>query len=170
MADGGGLASAMAGQPVSYMERTRLYYRALGYQSDYVWAHHADVPFARLAKPLAESRIALVTTASSPSAVRADGSVAKQVWSGDVSPPPEKLHTDNVAWDKESTHTRDRESFLPIETARQLANEGRFAGLAAHFHGVPTEYSQRKTLEHDAPQVLLRLRDDGADAAILCPL
>ena len=158
------------GDPVGYMERTRLYYRALGYQQDYTWAHYVDVPFARLAKPLADCRIALVTTASSPSAVRADGTVAKQVWFGDVSPPPEKLHTDNVAWDKESTHTRDRESFLPIETARQLASEGRFAGLAAHFHGVPTEYSQRKTLEHDAPQVLSRLRDDGADAAILCPL
>ena len=160
----------MAGQPVPYMERTRLYYRALGYDSDYVWAHFADVPFTRLAKPLADCRIGLVTTASSPAAVRADGSVAKQVWSGSVSPPPERLFTDNVAWDKESTHTRDRESFLPIETVAGLARDGRFAGLAAHFHGVPTEYSQRKTLEHDAPQVLSRLRDDGADAAILCPL
>jgi D-proline reductase (dithiol) PrdB len=164
------LASAMVGQPVPYMERTRLYYRALGYPSDYVWAHYADVPFAHLAKPLSDCRIALITTASSPSGVRADGSVAKQVWSGDVAPPPERLFTDNVAWDKESTHTRDRESFLPIETAAGLAREGRFAGLTQHFHGVPTEYSQRKTLEHDAPQVLSRLRGDGADAAILCPL
>ena len=48
--------------------------------------------------------------------------------------------------------------------------EGRIGGLAPRFHGVPTEYSQRKTLEEDAPQVLARLRDDGADAAILCPL
>ena len=166
------VAAAMtpSNEPVRYMERTRRYYRALGYEQDYVWAHYADVPFARLAKPLADCRIALVTTASPLTAVRADGSVAKQVWSGSVSPPPESLFTDNVAWDKESTHTRDRESFLPIETAGLLAREGRFAGLAAHFHGVPTEYSQRKTLTADAPQVLSRLRADGADAAILCPL
>ncbi len=164
-------AAAMTNnEPVGYMERTRLYYRALGYEQDYVWAHYADVPFARLAKPLADCRIALLTTASPLTAVRGDGSVAKQVWSGRVSPPPERLFTDNVAWDKESTHTRDRESFLPIETASLLAREGRFAGLAEHFHGVPTEYSQRKTLEHDAPQILARLRADGADAAILCPL
>ena len=160
----------MVEQPVPYMERTRHYYRALGYESDYVWAHFADVPFARLGKPLGECRIGLVTTASAPAAVRADGTVAKQVWSGAVSPPPERLVTDNVAWDRESTHTRDRESFLPIESAARLAGEGRFASLTAHFHGVPTEYSQRKTLELDAPQVLSRLRDDGADAAILCPL
>lgn len=61
------------------MERTRLHYRALGYEQDYVWAHYVDVPFARLAKPLAECRIALVTTASPLTAVRDDGSVAKQV-------------------------------------------------------------------------------------------
>lgn len=85
-------------------------------------------------------------------------------------PPPERFFTDNVSWDNESTHTRDRESFLPIETAGLLARRGHLAGLAAHFHGVPTEYSQRKTLTEDAPQILSRLQADGADAVILCPL
>jgi hypothetical protein len=84
--------------------------------------------------------------------------------------PAERPFTDNVAWDKESTHTRDRGSYLPIEVATELASEGVFAGIAAHFHGIPTEYSHRKTLTVDAPQVLSRLRDDGADVAVLCPL
>jgi D-proline reductase (dithiol) PrdB len=152
-------------EPVRYMERTRHYYRALGYTTDYVWAKHDDVPFARLGKPLSTARIALVTTASP-----VDFSGTKQVWSGPVSPPPPTLHTASVAWDKESTHTDDRESFLPIESAWALAAEGLFGSLAPRFHGVPTDYSQRKTVERDAPQVLARLRDDGADAAILCPL
>lgn len=56
----------MTDAAVPYMERARNYYRALGYQKDYVWAHCADVPFARLAKPLGEARIAMVTTASPP--------------------------------------------------------------------------------------------------------
>ena len=154
-----------ADEPVRYIERTREYYRALGYAKDYVWAQHDEVPFVRLAKPLSASRIALITTASP-----ADFRGIKQVWSGPVSPPPARLVTTNLAWDKESTHTDDRESFLPIEAASNLAAEGVFAGLTARFHGVPTEYSQRKTTEEDAPQVLRRLRDDGADAAILCPL
>ena len=154
-----------ADDPVRYMERTRHYYRALGYASDYVWATFDDVPFARLSKPLSQARIGLVTTASPPAF-----SGVKQVWSGAVSPPPPALFTANVAWDKESTHTEDRASYLPIEAASELAAEGLFAALAPRFHGVPTEYSQRKTLEEDAPQVLARLRDDGADAAILCPL
>ncbi len=156
---------AEADIPVSYMDRTRHYYRALGYANDYVWATFADVPFTPLPRPLSDLRIALITTAS-PAGF--DG--VKRVWSAPVSPPPSSLFTDNVAWDKESTHTNDRESFLPIEAASELAREGIFKGLTARFHGVPTEYSQRKTREQDAPEVLARVRQDGADAAILCPL
>jgi hypothetical protein len=123
------------------------------------------VPFTPPAKPLSDLRIALITTASP-----ADFDGVKRVWSGAVSPPPEKLFTDNVAWDKESTHTNDRASFLPIEAAFQLVATGVFAGLTPRFHGVPTEYSQRKTRTEDAPEILARVRADGADAAILCPL
>ena len=158
-------AIAEAEAPVPYMERTRHYYRALGYASDYVWATFEDVPFLPLAKPLSDLRVALITTASP---LNFDG--VKRVWSGVVSPPPQKLFTDNVAWDKESTHTDDRGSFLPIEAACELVGEGMFAGLTPHFHGVPTEYSQRKTKTEDAPEILKRVRQDGADAAILCPL
>jgi D-proline reductase (dithiol) PrdB len=156
---------AEADAAVPYMERTRRYYRALGYSNDYSWATFDDVPFTPPAKPLAKLRVALITTASP-----ADFDGVQRVWSGAVSPPPEKLFTDNVAWDKESTHTNDRASFLPIEAASELAGEGRFAGLTARFHGVPTEYSQRKTKMEDAPEILARVREDGADAAILCPL
>jgi len=155
----------VADAPIRYMERTRHYYRALGYKRDYVWANFADVPFTRLPKPLSQLRIALITTASP-----ADFDGVKRVWSGNISPPPPRLHTNSVAWDKESTHTNDRESFLPIEAASQLAAEGLFAGLTARFHGVPTEYSQRKTCEEDAPEILKRVREDGADAALLTPL
>ena len=155
---------------VPYMERTRNYYRALGYETDYVWAQFAEVPFARLATPLGEARIAVVTTAGPPQRDNLDAAGRKLVWSGKVAPPPPGLVTDNLAWDKESTHTNDRESYLPIEAADALAREGLFAGLAPRFHGVPTEYSHRKTSEQDAPQVLARLREDRADAALLCAL
>jgi D-proline reductase (dithiol) PrdB len=146
---------ADADVPIKYMDRTRDYYRALGYAQDYIWATFDDVPFSQPAIPLSDMRIALITTASP---LDFDG--VKRVWSGHVSPPPPKLFTDNVAWDKESTHTNDRASFLPIEAASELASEGLFGGLAARFHGVPTKYSQRKTVTEDAPEVLSRVRDD----------
>jgi len=155
----------VAESPVRYMERTRHYYRALGYDNDYLWATFDHVPFTQAPKAASDLRIALITTASPP-----DFNGEKRVWSGLVSPPPKQLFTDNVAWDKESTHTDDTASFLPIEAAFGLAAEGALMGLTKYFHGVPTEYSQRKTREKDAPEVLARVRKDEADAAILCPL
>jgi D-proline reductase (dithiol) PrdB len=158
------------GEPIRYIDRTRDYYRALGYPADYVWARFDAVPFARLSRPLSGSRIALVTTSGPADRGNRDARGVKHVWSGPVSPPPDSWFTDDLSWDKASTHMRDRESFLPIETAGALAAEGLFAGLTPHFHGVPTEYSHRKTMEEDAPALLARLRDERADGVLLFPI
>ena len=77
---------ADADVPIKYMDRTRHYYRALGYTQDYIWATFDDVPFSQPAKPLSEMRIVLITTASP---LDFDG--VKRVWSGRVSPPPPKF-------------------------------------------------------------------------------
>ena len=95
---------------------------------------------------------------------------SKQVWSGATAEPPERLYTDDLAWDKQATHTDDVESFLPIERLRAHAAAGRIGSLTARFHGVPTDYSQRRTIEVDAPEVLRRCREDEADVALLVPL
>ena len=163
------MTDTLQGRPVPYMERTRLYYRALGYDNDYVWAHHDNAPFSRLAKPLNRSTVALVTTAGPPDRSNRDGSNRKQVWSGEVNDPPTKFDTD-LAWDKEATHTDDRETFLPIDAMKRLVAAGFVGSLAPRFHGVPTDYSHRKTSEHDAPEILRRLREDGVDAVLLAAL
>ena len=51
-------------QPIPYMQRTRDYYIAIGYTTPYHWAHYNDAPFTKLAKPLAQARVAIVTTAA----------------------------------------------------------------------------------------------------------
>ena len=51
-------------EAIPYMARTRAWYLALGYDNPYVWARHDETPFMRLIKPLATSRVALVTTAA----------------------------------------------------------------------------------------------------------
>jgi hypothetical protein len=157
------------GDTVRYIERTREYYRALGYTKDYVWARYDEVPFARLGKPLREARIGLVTTAHPPDRSNRDAKGIRHVWSGPVEPLP-ALNTDNLAWDRESTHTEDRESFMPIEAVTGFVRGGVIGSVTARFHGVPTEYSQRKTIEVDAPGILARLREDGADAVLLSAL
>ena len=158
---------------VSYIDRTREFYRAQGYERPYRWARCHDVPFARLAKPLSECRLTLVTTAGPFHEQPPEDGVlrgAKQVWAGPTGATPERLYTDDLAWDREATHTDDVESFLPLGQLRELAGAGRIGSLAARFHGVPTDYSQRRTREQDAPEILRRCREDGVDAALLVPL
>jgi hypothetical protein len=158
---------------VSYIDRTREFYRAQGYERPYRWARFREVPFAPLAKPLSQCRVTLVTTAS-PFRGQSfrDGVLRgeKQVWSGPTSEPPERLYTDDLAWDMGATHTNDVESFLPLRQLAAYAAAGRSGSLAARFHGVPTDYSHRRTREQDAPEVLKRCREDDAEVALLIPL
>lgn len=155
--------------PVPYMERTRNYYRALGYTKDYVWANYADVPFVRPVKPVRKMKVALISTAGPGDRSHRDEHNRRHVWSGLVANPPETFDTD-MAWDKESTHTDDRETFLPIDAAQRLIADGTLGTLAASFHTAPTDYSQQKTIEQDAPEILRRVRDEAVDAAILTAL
>ena len=155
-------------EPVEYMERTRDYYRAQGFERDYEWACARDVPFARLERPLAESTLGLVTT-SMPFALVPDRT-HKEVCSSSVASPPERMYADDLAWDRQATHLDDLDSFLPVHRLAELSRQGRFARLAERFHCLPTEYSQRRTREIDAPEIERRLREDGADVALLVPL
>ena len=158
---------------VSYLDRTREFYAAQGYDKPYGWACHGHAPFAPLPRPLSECTVTVVTSAS-PWHERApvDGVLRgqKQVWSGDTDAIPERLYTDDLAWDKEATHTNDVDSFLPIRQLRALEREGRIGAVAPRFHGVPTDYSRRRTRELDAPEILRRCREDGVDVALLVPL
>lgn len=156
-------------EPIGYMERTRLYYRALGYQTDYVWSTFEEVPFAPLIKPLASAKVVLITTASPLDQSNRDASGRKIVWSGKVENAPKQFATD-VAWDRDSTHTDDRETFLPVDAASGLASDGMFGGLTDHFIGAPTVYSQATTMQVHAPEILAKVKADCADAAILTAL
>jgi hypothetical protein len=92
------------------------------------------------------------------------------VFSAPSDPPPGGLYTMHRSWDKEATHTDDLDSFFPINRARELAAAGRIGSVSPRFYGLPTEYSQRKTNEIDAPEVLRLCREDSVDVALLVAL
>ena len=153
--------------PVAYMARTRAYYEAQGFERPYLYAHHDEAPFAALPKPLAECTVGLVTTAS---VYPRQPLEPRRVESAPVDPAPSRLYTSDLSWDKGATHTDDVESFCPIAALSALAREGVIGALTPRFHCAPTEYSQRATREHDAPEILRRLEEDGCDVALLVPL
>ena len=149
---------------VSYIDKSREYYLARGHANPYRWATHEDAPFAPLAKPLSESRVALLTTA----ALTRDN--LTKVYCAQTEPPPAAMYTEHRSWDKKATHTRDVESFLPIRRLREFAAAGRIGGLSPRFYGAPADFSQRRTIEEHAPAVLDFCRADAIDVALLVPL
>jgi D-proline reductase (dithiol) PrdB len=163
--------------PISYMQRTRDYYLALGYDNPYRWAHFEDVPFTPLAKPLVQSRLALITTAApfqpgagdqGPGATLNAAAKFYRVYSAPTDTTPD-LRIAHVSYDRVHTSARDPNTWFPLERLKEAVAAGRIGGLTARFHGLPTNRSQRTTIERDAPELLDHCREDGADVALLVP-
>jgi hypothetical protein len=169
-------AAAEHDVPIPYMQRTRDYYQAIGF-APYRWAHFADVPFTSLAKPLAQSRVALITTAAPFQAGVGDqGPGAKynaaakfyKVYSDSTETIPD-LRISHVGYDRKHTAADDQRTWLPLAALQQAVKAGRIGSLTSRFHGAPTNRSQRVTTERDAPELLKRCREDGAEVALLVP-
>jgi hypothetical protein len=163
--------------PVPYMARTREYYAAIGYTTPYRWAHYVEAPFQPLRKPLAESRITIITTAAPFDPAKGDqGPGAKyngaakfySVYDGDTSKPHD-LRISHIAYDRLHTSAEDSGTWFPLTQLQRLAAEGRIGEVAPRFFGAPTNRSHRVTIETDAPEILARCQADRVDAAVLVP-
>src|SRR5260221_5008551 len=161
--------------PFPYLQRIRDYYQALGYGAPYRWAHYAEVPFAPLRKPLAASRIGLVTTAAPYDPDKGDqgpgapyNAAAKfyTVYSGDTARDHD-LRISHVGYDRTHTTAQDSNSWFPLPALRRATASGRIGELAPRFHGAPTNRSHRVTLDQDCPELLARVREDKVDAVVL---
>jgi D-proline reductase (dithiol) PrdB len=162
---------------IPYMQRTRDYYLALGYGNPYRWAHFVDVPFTPLGMPLGRARVALVTTAApfqpeagdqGPTAPYNAAAKFYEVYSGPADGTPD-LRISHVGYDRANTRPADIDAYVPLARLREAAAAGRIGALTARFHGAPTNRSHRVTTDTDAPEILRRCQEDGADAAILVP-
>jgi len=163
--------------PIPYMQRTRDYYRAIGYTTPYRWAHHIGAPFQPLKKPLAQSRITIVTTAApyrpdkgdqGPGAAYNGGAKFYQVYSGDTSQQHD-LRISHIGYDRVHTSAEDSGTWFPLPQLLRLRDAHRIGAVTQHFHGAPTNRSHRVTIETDAPEILRRCREDDTDVAVLVP-
>jgi D-proline reductase (dithiol) PrdB len=163
--------------PIPYMARTREYYQAIGYDTPYRWAHYVDAPFQPLRKPLAQSRVAIITTAAPFDPTKGDqgagatyngGAKFYSVYDGDSSKPYD-LRISHIAYDRVHTSAEDSGTWFPLPNLQRLARERRIGEVAPRFFGAPTNRSHRVTLDTDAPEILARCRADQVDAAVLVP-
>ena len=142
-------------QPVGYMERTRKYYQAQGFDKPYDWATFEEVPFAALKKPLSKSRVGLITTAA---LYDREASDPRFVDSFSTSAPPKRLYANDLSWDKNATHLTDPESYLPLHGLSEPINPGLIEVLTPQFTCAPTENGIRRPMPHTPPNLFARLQ------------
>jgi hypothetical protein len=161
---------------VRYIDKTREYYLREGYDKPYRWAHFDDAPFTPLKKPLAESRVALIST--SEIAQRSAEDQRKWFEKGEMGnvysipsdTPLDDLYSQSMSFDKHATSLDDVNAFFPITRLHEMAAAGRIGDVAPNAHALFNAYSQRLTREVDAPEVLDRCRADAVDVALMVPV
>lgn len=161
--------------PIPYLHRIRTFYKTLGYGKPYRWAQYSDVPFTALSKPLAESRVALVTTAApyqpdkgeqGPGAPYNSAAKFYTVYSSSTGSEPD-LRVSHIGIDRKHTTAEDMRSWFPLKQLKRLASEGVIGGITGRFYGAPTNRSQKRTIGVDCPEIYERIREDGGDVAVI---
>ena len=157
---------------VRYIDKTRDYYAAEGYGKPYEWAHFDHIPFtpfAAVGKPLAQCRVGLVTTSEMArrGALVGPDDPMRLVYSLSTGIGVDELYSRKAAYDRYATTLDDVDSYLPLTHLRRFVAEGRIAAVAPRFQTIYFEYSQRKTLTVDAPEIVKQMREDRVDVAVL---
>ena len=161
--------------PIPYRHRISSYYQALGYGKPYRWAQYSHVPFTPLTKKLADSRVALVTTAApyqpdagdqGPGAPYNAAAKFYRVYTGSIEGEPD-VRISHIGIDRKHTTATDINTWFPLKQLKRLAAEGRIKDIAPEFIGAPTNRSQKVTIEQDCVDILAHVRRMGADAAVI---
>ena len=157
---------------VSYLDKSRDYYAAQGYRVPYKWAYHQEVPFTPMKKSLPESRVGVLTTAFFAEGKEPEGLPNfrnKQPYAAPGDPIPDALYTNDVFCDRDATNMDDLARYLPLKLLKSLKEQGTLGSLSKRFYGIPTDYSQRRSLS-DAAEILKWCREDRVDAMLLVPI
>ena len=142
--------------PVPYMQRTRDYYAAIGYTTPYRWAHYVEAPFQPLKKPLAQSRVTIITTAApfdpakgdqGPGAAYNGGAKFYQVYDGDTSKQHD-LRISHIGYDRKHTTATDSGTWFPLP---QLLKAAAGAGRPLDDHAARDPVDDQREHEEQQP-------------------
>jgi len=165
---------------IRYIDKTHEYYRNLGYEKVYNYAYNEDISFTPLKKPLSESRVTLVTTASfvlldeagSPleEELGVIGTNELEVFTVPSDWSPDRILSTSTDHDRYQTNMEDVNAFFPTARMQEFLNQGTFGSLSKNYYRTLPNYSHRKTTEVDGPEILRQCREDNVDVALLTPV
>jgi D-proline reductase (dithiol) PrdB len=143
--------------------------------------NHAEIPWAEVRKPLAESKLALLSTAGI--SMRGDAPFDMEMerqkpTQGD--PSWRKLQADATSATVEANHLhidtgyieRDLNVALPLDRIREMAAEGVVGAVAeSHYSIMGYQGNDSSTLEkQSAPEIAAAMRSEEVDLALLAPV
>jgi len=164
-------------EPLPYMQRTRDYYKKLGYEKPYEWARYDSVPFTPLKKPITDCRVAIVTTAAPYQADKGDqgpdapyNAAAKffTVYSQSTTNTPD-LRISHVGIDRDNTYADDLDAYFPLNALHSAAKKKLIREVGPNFYGLPTNRSQRTTVDTDCAALTELCQADAVDVVLLVP-
>jgi len=164
---------------IRYIEKTHEYYRGQGYDKTYNYAYNKDIPFVPLKKPLSECRVTLVTTASFQllgeeglplEEPRMLGTNIMEVFTVPSDWPFDRILSTSEDHDRYQTDMNDVNAYFPITRMQEFLKDGLFGSLSKNYYRTLPNYSHRKTIEVDAPEILRQCREDNVDVALLTPV
>ncbi len=148
-----------------------LYMKAYRYRS-FDWA-----PGAVLRKPLAVSKIAVVTTAAfyAPGQEPFDEKFKGGDFSYRILPAETDLASLRVGHKSDAFDPRgieaDRNVALPLDRLREMASAGEIGSVAPrHFSFMGSIPAPARLVSQTAPEAARMLQDDGVDAVLLTPV
>lgn len=143
----------------------------------YKYRTHDWRPGAALRKPLAEARIAVVTTAAFhlPDQAPFDESVKGGDFSYREIPSGADLSSLSVAHKSDAFDASgieaDKNLALPLEDLRNMVRDGEVGSVSArNFSFMGSIPAPERLVSRTAPEVAAMLADDGADAVLLTPV
>jgi D-proline reductase (dithiol) PrdB len=137
----------------------------------------APTPCARLAKPIAESRVALVTTAGLRTPDQSDFDHSDKRGDPSFREIPNTIETQlmveshrSYSFDHEAVRS-DINLAFPLDRFRELESQGAIAALNhRHFSFMGSIVGPRRLTRETAPQVARALAEDRVDAVFLTPV
>jgi len=129
-------------------------------------------PFTRLAAPLSDCRLAIVTTAGLHR--RGDrpfgpGEQTYRLIPSDTPPADIVQSHTSLGFDRVPT-MRDLNISLPVDRLRELIARGELGGTGPHHYSfMGAQRDLKRIQEETGPEVGRRLRDEGVDVALITP-
>ncbi len=159
--------------PVRYIKQTRDLYDSLGYPPYQWYAADSPAPWTKLSKPLAKSRLGLISTAGTYITgqvayyYKDDTSVRKIAADTEI----DRLRFSHVTENYLVDARKDPRTVFPSEALRHLEREGVIGSLADNYYScMGGIYSQRRVNEELIPQLRATVHAEGIDLMLLVPL